>query len=97
MNELATGTLTTKNGINVRGYTHHGFFDRKIGRKVPTMDIVDGLKNPLKIQPIVNKPQGPSQRFIGKNAEVVVNPENGKIVSVKKTKTKKSIKLQQQK
>lgn len=34
-----------------------------------------------------------SQRFIGKSAEVVVNPETAKIISVNPTSTKKSAKL----
>ena len=97
MSELATGTLTTKNGINIPGYTYHGLFDAKINRKIPTMDIVDALKEPLKVEPIKIKPNGPSQRFIGKKAEVAVNPETGKIVSTNKTSTKESIKLQKQK
>ena len=34
-----------------------------------------------------------SQRYIGKEAEVVINPKSGKIVSVNPTSTKKAMNL----
>ena len=40
-------------------------------------DILDALKNPLKIKDIkIDEIGRQSQRFIGENADVVVNPNN---------------------
>lgn len=57
-------------------------------------NILDALKNPLKIKDIKIDEMGrQSQRFIGKNAEVVVNPHNGKIITVNPTSSAKARQL----
>lgn len=43
---------------------------------------LDALQNPIKIGTIRTGEDGlQSQKFRGKNAEIVVNPENGNIIS----------------
>ncbi len=56
--------------------------------------ILDGLKNPLKVNNVVIDHLGrPSQRFIGQFGEVVVNPQTGRIISVNPTSSSKAAKL----
>jgi hypothetical protein len=58
------------------------------------MDELDALKNPLLVKPVkVDSLGRPSQRYIGGKAEVAVNPETGRIVSVNPTSTKKAERL----
>ena len=52
------------------------------------------MKNPLKVNDIkVDKLGRSSQRFIGKKAEVVINPDTNSIISLNPTSTKKAISL----
>jgi len=61
---------------------------------VAAKDILDALKEPLKIDPVVLDKQGrPSQRFIGGAAEVAANPSTGRILSVNPTSSAKARKL----
>ena len=58
-------------------------------RGVTTSGIKDALENPLHVTEVkVDKYGRPSQKYIGKEATVVVNPETGKIVTTYPTKTK---------
>ncbi len=69
--------------------TRHGV-DRKIEREVKSMDELNALKNPLKVGKVKHDAKGlPSQRYVGRGAEVVINPETGKIISVNPTSTEK--------
>ena len=69
------------------GVTSHGV-SRKIQREITTSAELDALKNPLKIRDIKLDELGrPSQRFIGRQAEVVINPETRKILSVNPTRS----------
>ena len=92
------GGIVTKNGIKTEGFTSHGV-NRVIGdglkrSGVKPGSILDALKNPLKINDVVTDSLGRnSQRFIGKTAEVVINPDTGKIISVNPTSSSKAIKL----
>ena len=57
-------------------------------------DILSAVKKPLKVGDIKIDSEGrSSQRFIGKNAEVVINPTTGRIISVNPTSTKKARRL----
>ena len=86
-------SVVSKNGIVISNFTKHGV-ERAINRNVKPYDILDALKNPLKIKDIKIDEMGrQSQRFIGKNAEVVVNPNNGKIISVNPTSSAKARQL----
>ena len=56
--------------------------------------ILDAVKNPLKINDIVTDSLGRnSQRFIGRAAEVVVNPDTGRIISLNPTSSNKAARL----
>ena len=58
------------------------------------MAILDALKKPLRIKDIKIDSFGrPSQRFIGKYAEIVVNPNIGKIISANPTSKEKVLRL----
>lgn len=60
----------------------------------PKAEELDALKNPLKINEIKIDHLGrPSQRFIGKNAEIVVNSQTKQVLSVNPTSKKKAEKL----
>ncbi|HTE02121.1 MAG TPA: PAAR domain-containing protein [Mucilaginibacter sp.] len=89
--------IVTPNGVKITGFTDHGL-ERLYGNEnrmaVHIDSVSDALKNPLAINdPAVDKNGRTSQRFIGKKAEVVVNPKTGKIVSVNPTSSKKANKL----
>jgi transcriptional regulator of nitric oxide reductase len=89
--EAARGT--TRSGI---GVTRHGV-DQKITRGVRTADELDAIKNPLQTRSVKVDDLGrPSQRVIGRKAEVVRNPETGEIISVNPTSTKKADRLLRQ-
>ncbi len=77
----------------VKGFTKHAL-NRAIEREVSPKAIIDALKNPLKITSVKIDPRGrPSQKFIGRYAEVAINPEIKFIISVNPTGTKKVKKL----
>ena len=77
---------TTQSGV---GVTRHSV-RQKINRQVRSADELDAIKNPLDVKPVkIDKLGRPSQRSIGRKAEVVRNPKTGNIVSVNPTSTKK--------
>jgi len=85
--------IKAANGLKVNGFVKHAL-NRAIERGVNPKSILDALKKPLKIgENIIDKLGRQSQRFIGKKAEVVVNPQTGKVISVNPTSTKKADKL----
>ena len=76
----------TTSGFKV---TQHGVL-RKIEREVKSCDILDALKNPLKIGNIkIDNLGRASQRYIGFGAEVAINPYTKKILSTNKIGRKK--------
>jgi RHS repeat-associated protein len=82
-----------KEVAGIRGFVIHGV-DRAIYRGVSPKAILDALKKPLKIKDIKFDFLGrPSQRLIGRNAEVVINPVTKKVISVNQTSTRKAEKL----
>jgi hypothetical protein len=91
--EAAKGGTKTANGIEIKGFTKHGL-DRAIERGVKPDAILDAVKNPLKTGSVVTDQLGrQSQRFIGRYAEVVVNPQTGRIISVNPTSSNKASNL----
>jgi len=87
------GGIKTANGIRITGFAKHGL-NRAIERGVKPNAILDAVKNPLKTGNVVTDQLGrQSQRFIGRSAEVVLNPQTGKIISVNPTSTSKAAKL----
>ncbi len=92
--QAATGAGVGSKGVaGVEGFTGHGV-DQAISRGVTPQSMLDALKNPLQTKSVRTDPTGrPSQRIIGKEASVVVNPQTKKIVSVNPTSTKRAAKL----
>ena len=85
--------VITSTEIRIMEFTSHGV-NRAIERSVAPIDILSAVKKPLKVSDIKIDSEGrSSQRFIGKKAEVVINPTTGKIISVNPTSTKKAKKL----
>jgi len=85
--------IKTGTGTEIKGFVGHGVH-QAVTRRVKPAEILDALKKPLKVNKVVVDELGrPSQRYIGKKAEVAVNTETGKIVSVNPTSTKKARRL----
>jgi SPP1 gp7 family putative phage head morphogenesis protein len=84
------GTVTS-NGIEITGISEHTI-SRAIDRSVSADNVRNALLNPLKVDKIKTDSEGrKSQRFIGMDATVNVNPETGNIATIWSTgsKTKK--------
>lgn len=83
----------TKNIPKNTIFTEHAL-QRAVERGVTREAIFNAIESPLKVDPIKFDSMGrPSQRFMGKKAEVVLNPETQAIISVNPTSTKKAEKL----
>lgn len=77
--------IEARNGLKVDGLSSHAM-KRATERGVQSSAIEDALKNPLIIkEPVVDMYGRKSQRFVGINATVNVNPETGKIITTWKT------------
>lgn len=71
----------TANGIEITGVSKH-VVDRAVLRSFDTESTLDALQNPVQIGKIkIDNAGFPSQKFRGKSAEIVVNPETGNIIS----------------
>lgn len=72
---------STSTGIKITGISEHTV-DRAVQRGFDAEGAIDALQNPIKIGKIKIDDKGqPSQKYRGKNAEVVINPETGNIIS----------------
>lgn len=79
------GIIKTKNGIEVSSASKHTI-ERAAERNVSRADIISALEKPLNIRDIVVDDNGrKSQRFIGENATVNINPDTGNVITVWKT------------
>lgn len=77
--------MKTSNDIKIKDVSKH-LVDRAVERKVETQTIIDALKNPLEIKEVKYDEYGrPSQKFIGKDTSVVINPSTGNIATTHKT------------
>ncbi|MEQ5777166.1 hypothetical protein J4E05_16715 [Thalassospira sp. NFXS8] len=77
-------------------HTKHSL-NQKMNRNVRTVDELDAIRSPLDKKPVKFDSQGrPSQRYVGSKAEVAINPETNKIVSVNPTSAKKTARLERQ-
>lgn len=77
--------MEASNNIKIKDVSKH-LVDRAVERKVETQTIIDALKNPLEIKEIKYDEHGrPSQKFIGKDTSVVINPSTGNIATTHKT------------
>lgn len=86
-NNVTSDIIDTKtsNGIQISNISAHSI-ERMAERKVTAYDIKQSLESPLHIGEIVRDNFGrPSQKFIGENATVNVNPDTGNITTVWKT------------
>lgn len=71
----------TATGIEITGISRH-VVDRAVSRGFTAEGALDALQNPLKIGKIKTDEDGlQSQKFLGRSAEIVVNPESGNIIS----------------
>lgn len=79
--------------ISIKGMTGHAV-DQAINRGVKPAQILDAIKNPLKVAEAKADALGrQSQKIVGEKATVVVNPETGKVVTAYPTSTKTAEKL----
>jgi RHS repeat-associated protein len=66
-------------------------------RSVSESSVQDAINNPLSVQPGKTTENGPSVKYIGNEATVLVNPTNGTIITVYPTSTQRRNKLLQKK
>ena len=92
IDQLLVGKVTA-NGIRITGKSKHcivrligSVSQRRSG--VNTFDMLDTICNPLRIDPVTYNSNGKSQRFIGRNAVVTINPDTGSIIQVNLPKMK---------
>ncbi len=84
--------LTASNGLQVTYVSDH-FVGQSIARKVSQKDIADALTNTLDYGKIKMDSKGQrSQKLIGANATVYINPDTGKLITVVPTSTKLKMK-----
>ena len=77
--------VKASNGVKVKSLSKHTL-ERCEERGVTKSHIKEALKNPLHISEVKTDKQGrKSQRFIGENATVNINPDTGKVSTVWKT------------
>lgn len=78
--------IETPNGVSVTHISKHAL-DRaeELTRQVTAKEIESALTKPIHIDKISVKNNGRSQRFIGDDATVNVNPDTGNIITVWKT------------
>lgn len=90
--KVGKGILETSTGIGIKGFTKHGL-NRAIERKVSPKNILNTIKNPIKINNTKTDVLGrQSVRFTGEKSSVIINPNTGKIISVNPVSSKKKIK-----
>lgn len=77
----------------ILGFTGHGV-DRMISRGINPNSILDAVKNPLTVGPILVDELGrPSQSFTGKAATIIMNPETHRVITCWNTSALKALKL----
>lgn len=90
----ALSGLETSNGVVVAKTTH--IIQQAEKRGVSANATKNALTNPLKITTIkIDEQNRPSQQFIGENATVAVNPENGNLITAWQTGSKLAKKLKE--
>ena len=87
---LRSAEIKTRDGVRVTGISIHAA-EQAENRKVSKKDILDATERSLYISPVTVDPKGrPSKQYLGKDATVAINPNNGNIVSVWPTSTKRA-------
>ena len=90
------GLKGAKGARVLKGFSKHGL-NQAINRGVKPGHILDALKSPLQTRkPVTDTLGRVSQRYIGRSAEVVINPKTGHVISVNPTSTKKVQRLLRQ-
>lgn len=80
-----SGIIKTANGLQVKGLSYHAR-ERAAERGVTNSAIETALQKPLVVkEPIIDVYGRKSQRFIGENATVNINPDTGTIITTWKT------------
>ena len=78
-------TIKASDGVQIIGYSSHAL-DRLSERGVSESQAEDAITKPLRIMPDKTDEEGrPSRTYIGRDATVCVNPENGIITTGWKT------------
>lgn len=84
-NKHLKNPIRASNGVLIRHFSDHAA-SQASNRKVSAKSIVDAIQNPLYIKPVkLDSQNRPSQRFIGNNATVSINPVSGEISTVWET------------
>lgn len=84
----------TYNKLNINGKSSH-FVARTIGsisqrrNGININDALATLTNPILIDPVLVDEKGRSQRFIGENLAITVNPDIGILIQVNPLKTRR--------
>ena len=89
------GLITTLAGGQIRAarktiarLTEH-FVDKAINRGVKPGQILDALKNPIKVNGVTIDAHGrPGQKIVGRQATVIQNPETGNLVTTYPTSSR---------
>ena len=80
----------------ISGFKKHGI-DRVIDRGISPKSLKDAITNPLEIKSIkIDELGRPSQKIIGREVEIVINPQTREVISVNPTSTKKAERLLRQ-
>ena len=83
-----------KDNIKIREVSQH-LYDRQKERNFKMTDLMDAFTNPLNYGKIThNEKEQKSIQFIGRNATIYVNPDNGKITTAHKTHSRLRKKLE---
>ena len=83
-----------KDNIKIREVSQH-LYDRQKERNFKMADLMDAFTNPLDYGKITHNEKGQkSIQFIGRNATIYVNPDNGRITTAHKTHSKLRKKLE---
>lgn len=94
IDNILVGT-TTENGLIIKGKSKH-YISRTIGSVeqrrsgVDVPEALNTLKEPITIDPIKTNRNGRSQRIIGNNSAITVNPDTGVLIQVNPLKSKKA-------
>lgn len=85
--------LKTPDGITINELSAH-LYDRKSERSVDIKSIIRTVKYPIKVDSIKYDSQGrPSKKYIGDYATIAINPDNGRIITVYPTTSKRRRKI----
>ena len=79
---LRSAKITTRDGIRISSISDHAAAQAE-ERRVGKQEILDAMERSLYIGRDKNDAEGrTSRQYLGKSATVVINPENGNIVTV---------------